>query len=118
MEFFNFYLDTESNESYECLYERMYNYLDDNLLTKEGSVLHEGVKPEADELFTPTLLNILVVNWLRTIHPSLPAAVKQKFPTQLRSNTIYSIRSEISDALPSILEEIEEKTTLIKDVKK
>ena len=109
-EFFDFTLET--NESREALYERMYTYLEDNLLTKDGSVEHEGSKSTKDEELTPTLLNILVVNWLRTIHPSLPHAVKQKFPTQLRSNTIFSIRSEISDAIPSILEEIEEKASI------
>ena len=109
-EFFDFTL--EANESREALYERMYTYLEDNLLTKDGSVEHEGSKPTKDEELTPTLLNILVVNWLRTIHPSLPHAVKQKFPTQLRSSTIFSIRSEISDAIPSILEEIEEKASI------
>ena len=42
-EFFDFTL--EANESREALYERMYTYLEDNLLTKDGSVEHEGSKP-------------------------------------------------------------------------
>ena len=33
--------------------------------------------------------------------------VRQRFPTQLRSSTIVSIREEISDAIPSMLEEVQ-----------
>ena len=102
----------EPMESREALWERMYSFLEDNLLTKDGSVKHNSVQPVVDEEFSPTLLCVLVVNWLNTIHPSLPHTVRQKFPTQLRSDTIYSIRNEISDAIPSMLEEIEEKATI------
>ena len=102
----------ESAESREALWERMYTFLEDNLLTTDGSVKHEGVQPTTNEEFSPTLLCVLVVNWLKTIHPSLPDIVRQKFPIQLRSNTIYSIRNEISDAIPSMLEEIEDKASI------
>lgn len=111
-EFFEF--KTEPGESREALWERMYTFLEDNLLSSSGSVMHEGKAPEemGDEEFSPTLLCVLVVNWLHTINPSLPAMVRQKFPTQLRSNTIYSIRDEISDAIPALLEEIDEKANI------
>ena len=106
-EFLSFKL--EEYESPEQLWERMYTYLEDNLLTANGGVKHENADVTINEEFTPTLLNVLVVNWLNTIHPSLPNAIRQRFPTQLRSNTIFSLREEISDAIPSILEDLEEK---------
>ena len=99
----------EMNESRESLWERLYSFVEDQLLTKDGEVLHENIKRETDEEFTPTLLNILVTIWLRTINPSLPALVKQRFATQLRSSTVYTLREEISDSIPSIIAEMEEK---------
>ena len=101
----------ESNESREALWERMYSFLEDNLLTTNGDVLHEGAKVTVDEVFTPSLMCVLVTQWLFTIHPGLPAMVRQRFPTQLRSNTIISIREEISDAIPSMLEEVQGRDT-------
>ena len=54
----------EQNESREALWERLYSHMEDNLLTKDGGVLHEGVKQEVNEEFQPTLLNVLTTIWL------------------------------------------------------
>ncbi len=51
---------------------------------------------------TPSLDNIIVCIWLKTLHPALPALVKQKYATQLRNCTICSIREEISGAIPEV----------------
>ena len=51
-------------------------------------------------------VNIAVVVWLDAIHEDLPLLVKQRFAIPLRSNTISSIRSEISAAIPSLLADI------------
>ena len=50
----------QDGESREALWERLYTYMEDNLITKNGGIKHEGVKVETDETFTPTLLNVLV----------------------------------------------------------
>ena len=102
-------LKPDHNESRESLWERLYSFIEDQLLTRDGAVIHEGIKRENDEEFTPTLLNVLVTIWLQALHPSLPGLVKQKFATQLRSCTVYSLREEISDSIPTILSEMEEK---------
>ena len=47
-----------------------------------------------------------MLTWLRLIHRDWPALVKQKYGTQLRSQTLASIKLEISRALDSLLEEI------------
>ena len=99
----------ELNESRESLYERMYSFLEDQLLQKNGAVLHNGVKREQDEEFSPTLLNLLVTIWLHTLNPLLPSLVKQRFATQLRTQTVFTIREEISDSIPILLNELEEK---------
>ena len=55
---------------------------------------------------TPTLLNTTVVLWLRAIHPSLPALVKQRYSTELRSKTVATLREDISESLNSLLAEL------------
>lgn len=106
-------LKPDHNESRESLWERLYSFIEDQLLTSDGAVLHEGIKRENDEEFTPTLLNVLVTIWLQAINPSLPALVKQRFATQLRSCTVYSLREEISDSIPTIISEMEDKESSI-----
>ena len=103
----------EPSESREALWEHLYSYMEDNLLLKDGGVKHEGVKPETDEQFTPTLLNVLVTCWLNILNPSLPSLVRQRFSTQLREATVYSIREEISDAIPTLIAEMEEREGII-----
>ena len=103
----------EQNESREALWERLYSFVEDILLTKDGGVKHKGVKVEEDERFTPTLLNILVSTWLNTINPALPSLVQQRFSTELRNNTVFSIRDEISDSIPILLAEMEDREAVI-----
>ena len=85
----------EPDESREALWERLYTFLEDSLLTRNDGVRHEGAKTERDEVLTPTLLNILVTCWLHTINTSLPAKVRQHFSTQLRGNTVFFKRGDI-----------------------
>ena len=99
----------EQNESRESLWEILYSFIEDQMLTANGSVKHEGVVQTRNEKFTPTLLNILVTTWLHTINPALPSLVKQRFSTQLRDETLYSIRDEVSDSIPVLLEELDAK---------
>lgn len=93
-------------ESKEALWERVYSFMEDCLITKASGVLHRGKQVTTDELLTPTMLNIAVIIWLDAIHHSLPSLVKQRFAIPLRNTTIYSIRSEISDSVPSLLQEL------------
>ena len=99
----------DPNESREGLWERFYSFVEDQLLMKDGEVLHEGVKIETNEVFTPTLLNVIVTCWLNAVNPALPSMVRQRFTTQLRSNTLYSIREEVSEAIPAMISELEDK---------
>ena len=59
-----------------------------------------------DEEMTPTLENMVILTWLKLIHSALPALVKQRYGTELRSKTLASLKPEISQALDSLLEEI------------
>ena len=85
MDFNNIHL--EPNERPEDLYQRLTSFVEDNLLRAEGSILHHCELPDADEELTPTLENITVLTWLRLIHRDLPNLVKQRYGTELRSQT-------------------------------
>ena len=101
-------IQLEPSESHESLWERYYSFFEGNLLQANG-LTHEGVKLEHSESFTPTLLNTVVVLWLHALNPMLPSLVRQAFATTLRSQTIYSIREEISESIPSLLHEYSER---------
>ena len=46
------------------------------------------------------------VTWLRLVQPDLLSLVKQRYGIELRSNSLASLKPEISQALDSLLEDI------------
>ena len=96
----------EDGERPECLYQRLYGFFEDSLLTKSCGIKHHGDSPQTDEVMTPTLENTIVWLWLKLIHPGLPAHVNIKYGTELRDKTLSSIKNEISSALPALLDEL------------
>ena len=82
------------------------SFTEDNLLVANGPITHHGANVTADEEMSPTLENTVVLTWLKLIHTALPALVKQRYGTELRSKTLASLKPEISQALDSLLEEI------------
>ena len=91
----------------ESLYQRLYAFFEDNLITKDGGILHHGEKVEADEEITPTLENTITWLWLKLLHNGLPDMVRQKYGTELRNKSLASLKDEISQALPSLLDDIQ-----------
>ena len=96
----------EPDERPEDLYQRLLSFIDDNLLIANGNIRHHGEDVSTDEELTPSLENIIVLTWLRLIHADLPTLVKQRYGTELRSQTLASLKPEISQALDSLLDEI------------
>ena len=96
----------ESGERHEDLFQRLQAFFEDNLLTVDGRLLHHGVAVSADEDMSPTLENTIIAIWLQTIHPGLPQLVKQRYGPELRNKTLASLKSEISQCLPSLLDEL------------
>ena len=95
--------DLEPDERPEDLYQRLMAFVEDNLLKCSG-LKHHGESMSDDEDISPSLENFVVLTWLRLIHPEL--LVKQRYGTELRSCTLASIKPEISQALDSLLDEI------------
>ena len=100
-------LHLEPGERPEDLHQRLLGFMDDNLLKANGSIRHHGENVTKDEELTPTLQNVIVITWVRLVHPDLPALIKQLYGTELRSQTLASLKPEISQALESLLEEIQ-----------
>ena len=50
-------------------------FTEDNLL-HSNSIQHHGALLTEDEELTPTLGNVIVLTWLRLVHPDLPKLVK------------------------------------------
>ena len=82
------------------------SYVEDNVLEANGNITHSGETPGTDEEMSPALENLIVLTWLRLIHPDLPNLVKERYGTELRSRSLASPKLEISWALESLLEEI------------
>ena len=67
---------------------------------------------EEDEEMSPTLHNNIILHWLNILHPKLRTAITQRFSTQLRSCTYAALFPEISRSVNTILEELNEDTTV------
>ena len=105
LDFNNIHLETD--ERPEDLYQRFVSFIDGNLLkANNGGIRRHGENVTADEDISPTMENIIMLTWLRLIHPSLPALVKQRYGAELRSQTVASLKPEISQALDSLLDKI------------
>ena len=57
--------------------------MDDNFLKPNGSICHNGENVTNDEELTPTLENIIVITWLRLVHPDLLALTRQRYGTKV-----------------------------------
>ena len=94
------------NERPEDLYQRMLAFYEDNLLTSTCGISHHGEILAADEELTPTLENTVVLLWLQQVSAGLPQLVKQRYGSELRNQSLASLKPEISQALPSLLDEL------------
>ena len=103
----------EVGERHEDLYQKLLCFFDDNLLTADCGLTHCGDKITADEELSPSLHNTIIVLWLQLIHPGLPALVKQRYGPELRNKTVASIKSEISQCIPSLLDELRDDDSKI-----
>ena len=97
----------EADERPEDLFQRILTFVDDNLLKARGAITHHGEQITTNEQKTPSLENMIVLHWLSLIHKALPKLVKQRYATELRTRTLASIKPEISQALSSLLEELQ-----------
>ena len=96
----------DPSERYEDLFQKLLSFFEDNLLKADSGVSHDGETITTDEDASPTLQNTIVFIWLQLIHQSLPLLVKQRYGPELRNKTLFSIKQEISQCIPTLLDEI------------
>eukprot|EP00794_Sanderia_malayensis_P001407 gene1407-1555_t len=96
----------EQDECPEDLFQPITAFFEDNLLATTGGLRHHGLPPLEDEDVTPSLENVNGFLWLQLTHKDLPRLVKQRDGTELRSQTLASIKPEISQALKLLLDEL------------
>lgn len=97
----------QPGEKPEDLYQRILTFIEDNMLLTGSPILHHGIATTEDEEMSPTLENLMVIHWLKLIHPGLPKLVKQRYGTELKARTLASMRPEISLALSSLMDELQ-----------
>ena len=96
----------EPEERPEDLFQRITAFMDDNLLKKNEDIVHHGEKPDQNEEMSPSLENTITVIWLQLLHPGLPRLVQQRYGTELRKQTLASLKPEIALALDSLMDEL------------
>ena len=94
------------NERPEDLYVSLDSFMENHLLKRGRKVQHDNLETAVDEVPTAMVDNLIVLTWLRLIHKDLPRFIKQKYATDLRTKTIFTIRPEISMSLDSLLDEL------------
>ena len=92
----------------EDLYQKLYMFFENNLV-KANDLKHNGDVLDADEELTPTMENAITWFWLHLLHPGLPQLVKIKYGAELRNKTLASIKTEISQSVSSLLDDLSSK---------
>ena len=100
------------DEKPEDLFQRIQAFFEDNLLKVNGEIKHHGHKPAQDEELTPSVENSIVLIWLQSINPGLPMLIRQEYGAALRNHTLASLKPEISIALPSLLDKLQDSKVL------
>lgn len=88
------------------LYCRIRQFVRDNLLKSDGSLMHDGVKPTSDEKMSPTVDRLIVLRWMELLHPRLPALVARVFSGELQQRTLKDLQPSIVNQLEELLAEI------------
>ena len=75
-------IQLKPDERPEDLFQRVMAFVEDSLLNENSGLTHHGEAIREEEELTPTLENFIV---LHLLHKDLPALVKQRYGTELRS---------------------------------
>lgn len=96
----------EPDERPERFYYRLLSHIQDNLLTTDSNLLHDGAKCQTDEVMTPTLERLTVLHWLNGLHPGLVAHIQRVFAFDLQRMTLKDLFPQVCEAMDALLEEL------------
>jgi hypothetical protein len=86
--------------------ERLIAHLQDNLLTTESPLTHDGEKVTKNEEISPTVERLVVLHWMELINPGLPALVQRTFAFDLQKMSLKDLQPQICVAMDGFLEEL------------
>ena len=96
----------EQDERYETLYQRIIAHLEDNLLTTDSGLTHDGAAVTENEEMSPTVERLAVYLWLNLIDVRLPSHIARVYAHDLQSKSLKEIQPQICDAMNSLLAEM------------
>lgn len=102
-----------STDSPAQLFVEIHQAVADSLRKAGETVLFwNGTKLDKDEEMSPTLENLVVLWWLRTMDPRLVKAVADKFGHQMQGSvTLRDLQPDIAAAIPDLLASLDEQET-------
>ena len=68
--------DEDKDNSYDVSFMKIKDQFED-LLSPAGTLFH-GVALDTDEAMSPISESMITIQWLKSIHPSLPKHIKEK----------------------------------------
>ena len=96
----------ESAERYETFYQRIVAHIEDNLLTVESGVEHDGAALTENEQMTPTVDRLIVNMWLNLIDTRLPAYISRVYAHDLQRKSLKDVQPQICEAMDELLGEL------------
>lgn len=96
----------QEGERYETLFQRIIAHLEDNLLTIDSGLTHDGSPVTDNEEMSPTTERLAVYLWLNLIDERLPAYVSRVFAHDLQTKSLKDIQPQICAAMDSLLLEL------------
>ena len=94
------------SERYETLHQRIVAHVEDNLLTAESGIEHDGAVLTRNEEMTPTVDRLIINIWLNLIHPGLPALVSRVYAHDLQKRSLKDDQPQICEAMDELLAEL------------
>ena len=96
----------QTDERYETFFQRIIAHLEDNLLTIESGLIHDGAAPTSNEEMSPTLERLAVYLWLTLIDERLPAHVSRVYAHDFQIKTIKEIQPQLAEAMVCLLSDL------------
>ena len=93
----------KEGERYETLFQRILAHLEDNLLTVESGIIHDGAAPTENEVLSPTAERLAVYIWMNLVDSRLPDFVARQYAHDLQTKSIKEIQPMIVDNMESLL---------------
>ena len=105
----NSYQKEDKDETPQEYFYRLRDAMEDTLIQKKDHIHEYGALVQQDEIMTPTVNSLVVLDWLEAIGgPQLIEHVHQIYAKELETTTLASMQNRIWKNLSSLQREIED----------